>query len=114
MFKRLLLKLTTECTYTFNHKCFKEIDGCTMVSRLPVTFRDIYKIKMRSEIVSPQKPLFYHRYIDGIYSTRNKLKHDELFEKLDNYYPKINLTIEKLVRKHFGHKFTSYQWNLRL
>ena len=61
---------------------------------LSVTFREIYMIKMESEIVIPQKLLFYHRYVDEIYSRRKKFKHDELFETLNNYYPKIKLTIE--------------------
>ena len=73
IFKRLLLKLATECTYTFNHKFSKEIDGCTMLGRLPITFSDIYKIKMESEIVIPQKFLFYHRYVDDIYSTSKQV-----------------------------------------
>ena len=59
IFKRLLLKLATECTYTFSHKFYKQIDDWTMVGPLSVTFSAIYMIKMESEIVIPQKPLFY-------------------------------------------------------
>ena len=40
---------------------------------LSVTFSDIYMIKMESEIVISQKPLFYRRYVDDIYSTRKSL-----------------------------------------
>ena len=94
IFKRLLLKLANECKYTFDHKFYQQIDGCTMGSPLSVTFSKIYMIKMASEIAIPQKPLFYHRYVDDIYSRRKKFKHDELFEKLNNYHPKIKLTIE--------------------
>ena len=50
--------------------------------------------QMESEIVIPQKPLFCRRYVDGIYNGRKKSKHDELFEKLNNYHPKIKLAIE--------------------
>ena len=73
IFKRLLLKLATECTCIFNHKFYKQIDGCTMGGPLSVTFSDIYMIKMESEIVISQKPLFYRRYVDDIYSTRKSL-----------------------------------------
>ena len=59
IFKRLLLKLATECTYTFSHKFYKQIDDWTMVGPLSVTFSAIYMIKMESETVIPQKPLFY-------------------------------------------------------
>ena len=90
----MLLKLATECTYTFNHKFYKQIDGCTMGCPLSVTFSNIYMIKMESEIVIPQKLLFYRRYIDDICNRRKKSKHDELFEKLNNYHPKIKITIE--------------------
>ena len=51
-------------------------------------------IKMESEIIIPQKSLFYRRYVDDIYNRRRKFKHDELFEKLNNYHPRIKLTIE--------------------
>ena len=53
IFKRLLLKLATECTYTFNHKFYKQIDGCTIGGPLSVTFSDKYMIKMDSAIVVP-------------------------------------------------------------
>ena len=42
IFKRLLLKLAIECTFTFNHKFYKQIDGCTIGGPLSVTFSDIY------------------------------------------------------------------------
>ena len=49
---------------------------------------------MERKIVIPQKPLFYCRYIDHICSRRKRFKNGELFEKLNNYHPKIKLTIE--------------------
>ena len=94
IFKRLLLKLATECTCTFNHKFYKQVDGCTIGGPLTVPFNDIYMVNMESKIVIPQKPLFYCRYIDHIYNRRKTFKNDELFEKLNNYHPKIKLTIE--------------------
>ena len=33
---------------------------------------------MESEIVIPQKPLFYYRYVDAIFNRRKKFAHDEL------------------------------------
>ena len=58
IFKRLLLKLGTECTYTFNHKFCQQINGCTLGSLLSVTFSDMYMIKMESEIVIAQNLYF--------------------------------------------------------
>ena len=57
---------------------------------------------MGSEIVIPQKSLFYRRYVNDIYTTKKKFKYDELFEKLNNYYPKIKLTIEVSPTKFLG------------
>ena len=99
IFKGLLLKLATECTYTFNHTFYKQIDGCTMGGPLSVTFSDIFMIKMESEIVIPNKPLFYRRFVDDIYNRRKKFQWDELFEKLNSYHPKIKLTIEVSPKK---------------
>ena len=58
--------------------------------------------KMESEIVFPQKPLFHRRYIDYIYSGKKTFKNDELFERLNNYHPKIKLTIEVSPKKCLG------------
>ena len=41
IFKRLLMKLATAVTFTFNNKFCKQIDGCTMGEPLSVTMSDI-------------------------------------------------------------------------
>ena len=99
IFKRLLLKLATECTYTFNHKFYKQINGCTMRGPLSVTLSDIFIIKMERVRNVPHKPLFYRRFVDDIYNRRKKSQRDELFKKLNNYHPKIKLTIEVSPKK---------------
>ena len=60
---------------------------------------------MESEIVIPQKPLFYRRYVDDIHNRTKKFNHDELFEKLNNYHPKIKLTIEVSSTKFLNASF---------
>ena len=42
MFKRLLLKLTTENTFMFTSSFYKQIDGYTIGGPLSVIFSDIY------------------------------------------------------------------------
>ena len=84
IFKSLLLKLATECTYTFNHTFCKQIDGCTMGDPFSVTFSNIYMITMDSET----------SVIKDIYNRRKKIKNEELLKKLNNYHAKIELTIE--------------------
>ena len=49
---------------------------------------------MENNIVIPHEPIFYRRYADDIINRRNKHEEDLLFKKIDNYHPKIKLTIE--------------------
>ena len=93
IFRRLLIKLATKCTFKFNSRFVKQVDGCTMGGPLSVPFSDIYMIKMENDIVIPSKPIFYHRFLDDIYS-RQKLGDNVLFDQLNNYHPNIKLTIE--------------------
>ena len=94
IFKRLLLKLATEVTFTINNNFFKQTDGCTMGGPLSVTFSDIFMIKMENDIVIPMKPIFYRIYVDDIYSRRKKNIEDSLFKALNSYRKNIKLTTE--------------------
>ena len=78
VFRRLLIKLATECTFKFNNRFLKQVDGCTMGGPLPVTFGDTYMAKMEN-VVIPSKPIFYHRFVDDIYR-RQKLGDNVLFD----------------------------------
>ena len=114
IFKRLLYKLTTECTCQFNAKFFKQIDGCSMGGPLPVTLSDIHMTRTENNVVRPEKPLFYRRFVDDIINRRKKNEHDIIFENLNKYHPKINLTIEVnpckfLDTKIINNKVTSQQ-----
>ena len=90
----MLVKLTTECTFKFNVKFYKQVDGCTMGGLLSVTFSDIYMTKMENDIVTPTKPIFYRKFVDDIYNRRKKGENDMLFDRLNSYHPKIKLTLE--------------------
>ena len=99
IFRRLLIKLATECTFKSNSRCFKPVGGCTMGGPLSVTFSDI----------------FYYRFVDDIFS-RWKLGDNVLFDRLNNYHPKIKLTIEVNPSKFLDAKNTSvngaYKFNV--
>ena len=71
IFRRLLIKLATECTFKVNNRFLKQVDGCTRRRSLSVTFGDIYMVKMENDVVIPSKPIFYRRFVDDIYSRRN-------------------------------------------
>ena len=66
IFKRLLIKLSTEVTFTFNSKFCIQTDGCALGGPLSVTFSDMYMTKMERDVIRPFNPIFYHRYVDDI------------------------------------------------
>ena len=68
---------------------------------LTVILSDIWMVKMENNIVVPQKPIFYKRYVDNIISHRKKHEEDLLFKKLNNYHPNIKLAIETNPPKFF-------------
>ena len=68
IFRRLLIKLATECTFKFNSRFLEQVDDSTMGGPLSVTFSDIYMVKMENNVVISSKPIFYQRFVDDIYS----------------------------------------------
>ena len=95
IFKKLLIKLTKECTFSVNNRLIKQIDGCPMGGPISVVFAHIFMCKMEDDVVPPIKPLFYKRYVDDTYVRRKKNTKDELFEKLNTYHRNIKLTTEE-------------------
>ena len=79
IFRRLLIKLATECTFKVNNRFLKQVDGCIMGGALSVTFSHIYMVKMENDVVTSSKPIFYRRFVDDIYS-RRKLGDNVLFD----------------------------------
>ena len=94
IFKKLIYKLTTECTFSATGKLRKQIDGVSMGGTLSVTISDYFMNKMERVIVLSLKPKFYRRFVDDTHRRRKKNKPDELFSKMNSYHPNINLTIE--------------------
>ena len=104
IFKRLLIKLSTEVTFTCNSKFCKQADGFTMGGPLSVTFSDIYMTKMERDVLHPFNPIFYRRYVDDIYNRRKIDKKDDLYEALNKYHKTIKLTVEKSPSKFLDTK----------
>ena len=94
-FKKLLIKLTKECTFSVNNRLIKQTDGCPMGGPISLVFADIYMCKMEDDVVAPLKPIFYKRYVDDTSVRRKRNTTDELFEKLNTYRENIKLTIEE-------------------
>ena len=59
-----------------------------------VTLADIHMIRMENDVVVAIWPIFYKRYVDDIYNCRQKNTVDKLYDGLNNYHPKVKLTIE--------------------
>ena len=98
-FKRLLQKLLTENIFMLNDNFYQQTDGCTMGGPLSVICANIFMTKMEEEIVNAENPRFYKRFIDNSINRRKKNEADKLFERLNNYHPKIRFTIEAAPRK---------------
>ena len=95
IFKRLLLKLTTESTFIFNTKCYKQTDGSIMGGPLSVMFSDIYMTKIEKDaILPPRKPKLYKRFVGDIFTRRKTNVPDQLLKFFNNYHPNIKLTYE--------------------
>ena len=94
MFKKLLEKLTCECTFMFNDNFYEQIDGCTMGGPLSVILSNIFMTMLELHVVKPMKPKFYRRYVDDIIKRRKKNCPDLLLEKLNSYHPNIEFTVE--------------------
>ena len=94
IFKRLLLKLTTESTFIFHSQFYKQTDGCTMGGPLSVIFSNIFLTKLEKDVVKPRKPRFYKRFVDDIIHRRLKDVPDKLFESMNSYHDRMKFTIE--------------------
>ena len=71
---------------------------------LPVTLSDIHLIRTESNVVKPEKPFFYRRFVDDIINRRKKNEHNTNFENLNKYDPKRHLTIDVNPCKFLGTK----------
>ena len=73
---------------------------------LPVTLSDVHMIRMKTDVVVPIRPIFYRRYVDDIYNRCQINTRDVLYDALNNYHPKIKLTIETNPQKFLDTEIT--------
>ena len=71
LFVKLLKKAVTESVFLFNSKYYKQVNGCSMWGPLSPNLANIFMCDFESKCLTncPQevKPVFYRRYVDGIY-----------------------------------------------
>ena len=95
IFKLPLLNLSTESTFIFILKYYKQTDGCTMGGPLSVAFSDIYMTKLEKDAILPtRKPKLYTCFVDDIFTRQKTNVPDQLLEFFNNYHPNIKLTYE--------------------
>ena len=113
IFKKLLYKLTTECTFSATRKLQKQVDHVSMGGTLSAILSDCFMNKMEMDIVLPLKPKFYHLFVDDNYMRRKKTEPDELFSKMNSYHPNINLTIEINPSKFLDTKIAQNKYEIK-
>ena len=52
IFRNILVKPATECTFKFNNLSLKQVDRCTMDQPLSFKFSDVYMIKIENDLLS--------------------------------------------------------------
>ena len=112
LFKRLLLKVTKGTVLSFNNRLYKQVDGCGMGNPLSPVLANIFMSKLEDDIVSPNAPSLYHRYVDDCIAKRKKGQPDELLEELNSYHPNIKFTVQDNP-SHFLDTVSVQRWEIR-
>ena len=74
VFRRLLEKITKDCTFQLCFKFYKQVNGCAMGVPLSVTLYDVYMAKMEDDVVEKYQPKFYKSYVDDKLITVKRIK----------------------------------------
>ena len=82
--KKLLYKITTECTFSTIGRFWKQVDGVSMGGTLSVVLSDCFMNKIERDIILPLKPKFYRRFFDDTYRRKKKNEPKELFSKMSS------------------------------
>jgi hypothetical protein len=102
--KRLLKRLTSDCLFSVNERLIKQIDGCAMGSPLSVVLSGIFMSKLEKDVVYPEAPILFRRFVDDVFHRKKKNAPDTLLPKLNSYHPKIKFTVEYNLKKFLDTK----------
>ena len=98
-------------TFEFNNKCYIQLQGTAMGTRLAPAYANIFMSKLEEAILSatPLKPTYYKRFIDDIFILWPHSIADlhKFISSLNNYHPLIKFTLE-----HDYHKITFLDVNI--
>ena len=102
--KRMLKRLTSDCLFSINERLIKQQDGCAMGSPLSVDLSGIFMTKLEKEVVYPENPILYERFVDDVFYRKKKNEKDTLLPKLNSYHRKIRFTEERNLKKFLDTK----------
>ena len=75
-----------------------------MGSPLSVDISGVFMTKLEKEVVYPETPILFKRYVDDVFRRKKKGEEDTLLEKLNDYHPKIKFTVERNLTKFLDTK----------
>ena len=99
-FRNLLNIATKESFFTFNNKCYKQVDGAAMRSPLVSVLANIFMCSVQNKWLrdcpNDFEPVFYRCYVDIIFVLLASLDHADKFkEYLSSKHPNISFSIDK-------------------
>ena len=73
IFKKLLRNLQRNAFFPQKNRLIKQIAGCPMGGPISVVLSGIFVCKMKEDIVTPSKLLFYKHYVGDTYVSEKKI-----------------------------------------
>ena len=70
-----------------------------MGSPLSVVLSGIFMTKLEKDVVYPENPILYRRFVDDVFNRKKKAVEDTLLPKLNSYHRKTKFTVEKKLEK---------------
>ena len=86
MFRRMLYKLTRNCTTLFNEIFNKQIITAQLAVVLWGILADVHIARTDNEVVKPIKFPFYEQFVDNIYCKRHMFQKNMLFQALNDFH----------------------------
>ena len=65
-----------------------------MGGSLSGTLAGIFMKKLEADVVEPERPILYRRFVDDVYRRRLRNRDDTLFRKLNSYHPNTKFTVD--------------------